>query len=195
VRGATNLQRQLTVLADRHRVTLSSPRHVPKTALPNQDKLILEGVASSDKIDCDRVRFQPFCFSSLPELPLLIEHDAARPVGTAVLTYDAAGGLRVRTSPLAGEARTYSAFSIAVRDISYDLCDIERRSFYAQITSAELTECSLSEYPHNGAALVLNRMRGSAQAEFYGAAQQYFAKLTEIVALIQKGRQNVTSPS
>ena len=121
MRGANNLQRQLAVLAQKHGVSSSSPCRVPLTAPPEHPTLILEGIASTSAIDVDRVSFAPFCFgASLPaSLPLLIEHD--RPAGTAVVNYDSQGGLRVRTSPLTGEARLFGAFSPPHPDCPVDL--------------------------------------------------------------------------
>ena len=49
-----------------------------------------------------------------------------------------------------------------------------------------MTEISLTQYPHLDAARVLDRMRPCAQAEFFGVAQQYFMKLTQIITLLQK---------
>jgi hypothetical protein len=185
MRGANNLQRQLRVLEQRHNVTLSGPHRVPLTSQPDHPTLILEGIASTSAIDIDRVSFAPFCFGpSLPaSLPLLLEHQ--RPAGTATLSYDAQGGLRVRTSPLSGDAARYAAFSIAVRNIQFHLRHADRKDFHFTVTAAELTECSLTEYPHLDAARVLQRLRPNPQVEFYTHAQRGFENIGRQLAIIQ----------
>ena len=181
MRGAGNLQRQLKVLARRHGVAWSSaPCRISLIAPPDHPTLILEGVASSPDIDRDRTRFAPRCFGShlTATLPLFIEHDATRPAGTATLSYDAQGALRVRTSPITGDARRYGAFSIGAKIIRYEIHDADRRSFYAEVTQAKLTECSFTQHPHLDAARVIQRTRPAPMNEFYDHAQQYFATLS-----------------
>ena len=141
MRGSINLQNQLRALATRHGITLSSPCRVPLTAPPDTDTaLILEGIASSPTLDRDRTLFVARCFGTLPAtLPLLVEHDAARPAGTATLRYDDANGaLRVRTSALSGDARCYPAFSISARILNYNIHDADSRHFHFAVTAAEL---------------------------------------------------------
>ena len=188
MRGASNLQRQLLVLARRHGVTRLAPCRLPLTSPPDHDTLILEGIASAPTLDVDRTRFAPYCFgASLPtSLPLLIEHDAARPAGVAAPYYDPQGTLRVRTSPLSGVARQFPAFSIGARIIHYQIHDADRRSFNFEVTQAELTEISLTQHPHLDAARVLQRMRPAAMAEFYGHAQSHIAVLTKLAQFLQR---------
>ena len=125
------------------------------------------------------------CFGTLPtSLPLLIEHDATRPAGTATPYYDAQGNLRVRTSPLSGDARRYGAFSIGARIIQYTIHDADRRSFFAEVTAAALIEISLTQHPHLTSALVVNRMRPAARAEFFDLMRKRVDALTQITALI-----------
>jgi hypothetical protein len=191
VHGAINLQRQLAQLAARHGVTLSQPCRVPLVSTPpDHDALILEGIASAPEIERDRTRFLPRCFGVLPAtLPLFLEHDAARPAGTATLRYDDTGRLRIRAT-VSGEARRFGAFSIGARILQADIHDADSRDFYAEITQAELTEISLTTTPHLATALVLNRMPPSANAAFYGAMQEYFQRVSQVVALLQKGTPN-----
>jgi YD repeat-containing protein len=187
MRGARNLQRQLRRLVQRYGVRHSAPTHVPLAPPPDHDaSLILEGMGSSPTLDCDRTRFAAFCFgASLPAtLPLFIEHDTERQVGTVTLSYDAQGALRARTSPLTGDARRYNAFSISAKIIQYGIHDADHRSFFAEVTQAELTEVSLTTHPHLDTARVLQRLRPNPQAEFYNQAQRGFEIIGRKLALI-----------
>ena len=53
------------------------------------------------------------------------------------------------------------------------------------VTAAELTECSLTEYPHLDAARVLQRLRPNPQVEFYTHAQRGFENIGRQLAIIQ----------
>jgi hypothetical protein len=188
MRGAKNLQRQLRRLNQRYGVRNEAPKHIPLASPPDHDaSLILEGIASSPILDCDRTRFAAYCFgATLPaQLPLLIEHDPERRCGTATVSYDAHGALRVRTSALSGDARRYSAFSIGAKIIQYGIHDADHRSYFAEVVAAELTEVSLTTHPHLSAALVLQRLRPNPQVEFYNAAQRGFEIIGRKLALIQ----------
>ena len=160
---------------------------MPLAPPPAHNSIIIAGVASSSAVDIDRVSFVPFCFGSqLPTVPLLVEHDSSRSAGTVAPTYDAAGALHVRAT-VTGEARRYGAFSVSASNIQFKLVHPDRRDFYAQITSATLTEISLTEFPHLPTALILNRMPGDARGEFYDLMARRVNLVSQLIPIIQKG--------
>jgi len=185
MRGAASLTRQLVILARRYGITLAAPARLPLAPPPTHPSLILEGIASAPEIDVDRVRFAPFCFGkSLPaSLPLLIEH--SRPAGTATVHYDQQGILRVRTSPLSGDNARFPAFSIGARNIQFSIVDADyRSSFHANVTSAELTEISATQYPHLPAARVLKRTPPAASDAFHDLMLRKVDALSRLTALM-----------
>jgi len=188
--GAASLTRQLVVLSRRHGVPTSPPSRLPLAPPPTHPSLILEGIASAPDIDVDRVRFAPFCFGkSLPaSLPLLIEHN--HPAGTATVHYDSQGTLHCRTSPLSGDAARYPAFSIGARVLQYSIVDADyRSSFHAEVLAAELTEISLTQYPHLPAARVLQRTPPAASDAFHDLMLRKvdaLSRLTAVLLTIQK---------
>src|SRR5262245_11943079 len=95
---AKRMQLELARLATLHNVGpsfLSSHPLASPIALP----AVVEGFASTNDVDLERVRFRPYAISWLPSrLPLLhYKHDTSRPVGEITeLYYDERGHLRVR---------------------------------------------------------------------------------------------------
>ena len=88
-------------------------------------------------------------------------------------------------------ARRCNAWSVACTVVDYEIIDAATPDFYSLIKSARLDEISLTDQPANTRAIVTSRRDVAAASEFYGAMQEYFAKLTEIITLIQKkGTQN-----
>ena len=166
--------------------------HVPMVASVEQPQ-ILTGYASTTHLDRSRMRFRAYAFrfplarKSAP-VPLYYKHREDERVGRIdALEYDAAGQLLIRCTVTHELARRCAAFSVGATVREYQIVNAERPDFHALISVAELTEVSLTDTPANPRALVTQRSKPCAQAEFYGNMLSLVSGLQRAVALIQTG--------
>ena len=123
-----------------------------------------------------------------PLPPLLFRHDPSRVAGRILdLSHGAGGCLRIRCEVTDEEAKRCGGFSVACTVHAYELHDVDDRDkFHALITDATIDECSVTDRPANGSALVLQRYRQLAAVEFYDIAGVGIRKIIEMVEVLQR---------
>ena len=85
-------------------------------------------------------------------------------------------------------ARCCPGFSVGAAVSAYELHNADRRDFYAEVSSAEISEISLTDRPSNPAALVTDRYPPCAAAECYSLLGQKIKVLTQLIHLTQEAR-------
>ncbi len=186
--NALEMTLQLRRLQQRHNIP--SDIYVAPQAAAVPHPMVLEGYASTCDIDLTRTKFRPYAFGypllfCQPMPRLLYRHDESQPAGRIdSLQYDHKGNLLIRATVTHEPAKRCNAFSIGARVHAYTMHDVDSPSFYALVTSAELTKISLTDQPANMAALVTRRYRASPTVQLYsllGEKVSRLAKLTNII--------------
>ena len=182
---------QLRTLMLRHHL-VPQPVQLPLFDQSNHD-LVVEGYASTDDVDGDRVKFRPYCFG-WPLLfrngypPLYLKHDTAREVGRVDhCQYDDFGSVQIWATVTDAVAKRMPAFSIACVVHSYQIINPERPDFFGLITSAEITEVSLTDAPANPTCLVMDRNPVPPTVKSYELMRDKVACLQQLSTIIQKG--------
>ena len=76
----------------------------------------------------------------------------------------------------------------------FAIMDADGPDYHALITAALIDEISLTDTPANPNCIVTSRRDVSAQAEFYGHAASATRRISQAIALLQKGTHHVASP-
>jgi phage head maturation protease len=187
---ALAMRLQLRRLMQRHRVQNEFCK-IPLSE-PTDHPMILEGYASTDDLDLDRVKMRPYAFGfpmrrQTRDVPLLYKHDPNQVAGKiSDLEYDDFGSLCVWCTVTHPEAKRCGAFSIAATVIDYEIINGDTPDFYAIIKSAGLNEISLTDTPSNPFALVMDRYRVSPAVQTLELLTAKMKCLQQMVALIQK---------
>ena len=157
---------------------------------PTDHPQVISGYASTGDLDQQRCRFRPFAFELLPKrkVPLLLKHDPKVVVGQIdEWAYDDFGSLMVRCTVHHEQARRMNAFSVSAAIRSYELRAVDDRdNFHALITSAELTEISLTPVPANPNALVMDRNRASPAVAFYDLLGEKVKRLSALAEIMRQ---------
>ena len=165
----------LNELMARHQQVLQPPPQLARADAVDYP-LQIEGLASTvGNVDAERVLFTAFAFGNpLPQhIPLTYEHDLDQLAGTVdELKYDLHGNLEVRATVTHQRAKLCGGFSIGVRALAFEIRNADRADFYAEISSAELTELALTDFPVNPRALVKSRSRVPPHSEYFLLMQQ-----------------------
>jgi HK97 family phage prohead protease len=191
---ALEMSLRLGQLMKKHDITLT-PITITLAA-PTDYPMILEGYAATTDIDHQRMKLRAYAFGfplrkQFRNVPLLYRHDPTQVAGRIdEIDYDERGNLRVRATVTHALAKRCGAFSIGARILDYEMRDELGPDFHALVTSAELTEVSVTPSPANPFALVQRRSRASARAEFYNDAIKLVSCMQEFVGLLQQEIKN-----
>jgi phage head maturation protease len=182
---------KLQVLMQRHRVH-NQPCKIPLVD-PVEHDMMIEGYCSTCDIDLVRCKFRPYAFGyplrrEYRNVPLLYKHDPNQVAGTICdLEYeDGTGSLCVWCTVTHPMAKRCGAFSIAATVNEYEIVNGDTPDFAAIISSATLSEISLTDTPSNPHALVMDRYRVSAAVQVLDLLTEKMKRLQQIAALIQK---------
>jgi hypothetical protein len=183
--NALAMRLKLKQLAVRHGVAPQSTK-LPLFD-PSEFPMIMEGYCSTaEHVDADRTKFRPFCFGYLPFVfrngypPLHLKHDCSREVGKIdQLSYDDFGSLCCWTTVTDPMAKRMPAFSIAATVNAFELVNEDTPDFFALITSASISEVSLTDIPANRFAKVMDRYRQNPHTKT-------FELLIEKIKVLQK---------
>lgn len=184
---ALGMRYQLSRLQRAHGVTVH-PVTI-QLAQPTDRAQVLSGYAATTTRDLQHQQFGGWAFGAVHRYappPLYYKHDQMREVGTIdSLSYDAAGALLITATVPDPLARRANAFSVGATVVDYELVNADTPNFHALIRNATLDEISLTDTPANPAARVTHRRDVCARTELYEHAQQYFARLSQGLALLQ----------
>ena len=188
---ALAMRLKLRTLMQRHRIQ-NQPCKIPLSEPVDAD-LMAEGFASTNDLDLDRVRFRPYCFG-IPTItfrrgypPFLVKHDPNRIAGQiSELAYDSVGNLLIAATVTDGLAKRMGAFSIRAVVNDYTIVNGDTPDFHALITSATLTEISVTDCPSNPQALVMVKVAGSPAVRTLELLVAKMKLLQQMAALIQK---------
>jgi hypothetical protein len=154
---------------------------------PTSGPMILEGVAATCTLDCDRMRLVPGALDPLPRrVPLWLHHDPTVIAGIVeTLDYDINGILRVRARVEHPQARRLPAFSVGLRIIQCELVDADTPDFHGVLHRAELVEVTVTDRPSNLDALVSNRIP-AAVGDVYTHTAAAMRCASRILSLMQE---------
>lgn len=187
---ALRMKYQLSQLRERHRIT-PPDRHIISFAPPTDHPLILEGLAVTPDVDLDRQRIRPYALGwlawSMP--PLLFRHDADQVAGQIkTLEYRPNGSLFIRALVDHPVARRCHHWSVGVTVKEFELVDVERPDFYANIKQGWLDEITLTDRPANPRAVVTQRYQSPAAVEQWDLIGQHLSTVGKMIKLLQQGR-------
>ena len=187
---ALQMCHRLRQLTDRHGVTAALPTQLA-LAPPSDRPVIVTGIAAHvGSIDGDRMMFRPSasrCRFAARCRRCCFRHDPKQVAGHVnELSHDADGHLRIRATVDLETGQTRPAFSVAATIHAYEICNADSPNFYALITSAEVSEISLTPSPANSNALVLNRYEQCARVALLDHASAGFKKAIEYLNVLQQ---------
>ena len=183
----------------RHHGHQLKPVTVP-LAQPTTRAQVLSGNATTVTVDLQRQKFRGWCFGAIhrqPFPPLYFKHQpSSGEVGTIDrLEYDSDGALVITVTVTCPLARRANAFSIGCTVGNFEILDAASpHDFHALITAALIDEISLTDTPANPLALVARRRDVCAMSEFYETAASATRRISQAIALLQKGTHHVASP-
>ena len=151
--NAMRMKLELAALMQKHGYAVEP--HFIKSTAPVDYPLDVSGLASTTDIDLGRQKFRGWAFDNLclalkgyPLPKLLYKHDDDQIAGRITsLGYDDKGRLRISAEVTHPLAKLCSAFSVGAKLNTYEIKDADNTNFHALITSAEITEISLTDCP------------------------------------------------
>jgi hypothetical protein len=184
---AMKMRVELAALARRHGTPPHAAHQLPLHP-PSSRPVHICGIAASNSLDNERMKFRPWALSFLPwrPPPLLFRH--REPCGEITkIWHDERGRVRIEARVDHAEAKQCQGLSVAATIQRYELRDQnDPQSFHALILQADLDEISLTPAPCCPDCVVTNRIAASPHNEFFDTAIQGIGKMREMIEVIQR---------
>jgi hypothetical protein len=186
---AMRMKLELAQLARRHRVGPQLSCALP-LAPPVNYPVRIDGIAVSNTLDQERMRFRAFCpsFNPYAPPPLLFRHNHKQPAGAILgIRHDDRGRLIISARVDHHEAARCQGFSIAATIGAFEIVNPDDPlGYYALITRAWLDEVSLTPAPADLNCVVTSRIPDNPTCGFYSTAIMAVEKCQEYLRAVER---------